>query len=134
MIPIIGIIGGIGSGKSTVADAMQHLGGHLIAADRLGHDALLQPDIKPKVIERWGEAILDNQGNPDRKKIAAIVFSKREELRALEALVLPSIEKRILHEIECARSRPGVKFIILDAAILVEAGWARHCDKIVFVD
>jgi dephospho-CoA kinase len=134
MIPIIGIIGGIGSGKSAVADAMQHLGGHLIAADRLGHDALLQPDIKPKVIERWGEAILDNQGNPDRKKIAAIVFSKREELRALEALVLPSIEKRILHEIECARSRPGVKFIILDAAILVEAGWARHCDKIVFVD
>jgi dephospho-CoA kinase len=55
-------------------------------------------------------------------------------LRYLESLVFPFIEKRILGEIACARARNEIRFIILDAAILLEAGWHQHCDKIVFVD
>ena len=105
MIPTIGIVGGIGSGKSAVADAMRSLGGHLISGDRLGHDALLQPDIKAKLRERWGDAILDEHGDIDRKKIAAIVFADANELKALEAQVFPYIEKRIIQEIALARSR-----------------------------
>ena len=134
MIPIIGIIGGIGSGKSFVADAMTNFGGHLIAADAFGHEALQQPDIQTKLLERWGKTILDTQGNPDRKKIGRIVFSDAKELRALEALVFPYIEKRILEEIAAARKDSDIKFIVLDAAIMVETGWDRHCQKIVFVD
>jgi dephospho-CoA kinase len=134
MIPTLGIVGGIGSGKSAVADAMRSLGGHLIAADRLGHEALLQSDIKAKLRQRWGDAILDERGDADRKKIGAIVFTDPAELRALEAQVFPYIEKRIVEEIAHARTRNDVKFIILDAAILLETGWHRHCDKIVFVD
>jgi dephospho-CoA kinase len=134
MIPVIGIIGGIGSGKSLVADAMQELGGYLIAADRLGHDALLQTDIKAKVVERWGTDLLDAHGNLDRRKIGAIVFADSTQLRALESFVFPYIEKRISEEITTARARSGVKFIVLDAAILLETGWHLHCDKIVFVD
>ncbi|MBI1830345.1 MAG: dephospho-CoA kinase, partial [Planctomycetes bacterium] len=134
MIPIIGIVGGIGSGKSLVAQAMQQLGGHLVAADAIGHDALRQPEIIAKVVARWGDAILDPQGLPDRQKIGQIVFSNREELTALEAMVFPFIEKHIAQEIESARKRTDATFIILDAAVMLEAGWHRHCDKIVFVD
>jgi dephospho-CoA kinase len=134
MIPVIGIVGGIGSGKSLVADAMGKLGGHVIAADQLGHDALLQPDTKAQLVARWGEEILDNQGIPDRIKIGRIVFSDVSELRALEALVFPHIERNIVSEIASARARPSVKFIVLDAAVMVEAGWHKHCDKIVYVD
>jgi dephospho-CoA kinase len=134
MIPTIGIVGGIGSGKSAVADAMRSLGGYLIAGDRLGHEALLQLDIKAKLRERWGDTILDEHGDIDRKKIAAIVFADTGELKALEAQVFPHIEKRIIQEIALARSRDEIKFIILDAAILLETGWRRHCDKIIFVE
>ena len=134
MIPTLGIVGGIGSGKSVVADALRTHGGHLIAADQLGHDALKQADILAKLVERWGKQILDPNGDADRKKIAGIVFGDPGELRALEALVFPYIEKRIIEEMAQAKARPDGKFIILDAAIMLESGWHRHCDKIIFVD
>src|ERR1022692_271234 len=134
MIPTIGIVGGIGSGKSFVADAMQRLGGYLIAADPLGHEAHKQADIKAQVIERWGNGILEDGGDVDRRKLGRIVFADATELQALESLVFPYIEKRILEAMAGARTRSDVKFIILDAAIMLETGWHRHCDKIVFVD
>ncbi len=62
------------------------------------------------------------------------MFASADELRALEAMVFPYIEKRIGEEIAQARCQPDVKFIILDAAILLETGWQRNCDKVVFVD
>jgi dephospho-CoA kinase len=134
MIPVIGIVGGIGSGKSAVADAMRRLGGRLISADDFGHEALRQPDIKAQLIKRWGNQILDPQGNPDRKMVGRIVFENTDELRALENLVFPFIEKKINQEITSARADAGVKWIILDAAIMIETGWHRQCDRIVFVD
>ncbi len=134
MIPTIGIVGGIGSGKSVVADAMVPLGGYLIAADLLGHEALREPDIRAKLVERWGPGILNAQGEIDRRAVAAIVFADAVQLRILEAFVFPFIENRILAEMLHARARPDVRFIILDAAILLEAGWDRHCDKVLFVD
>lgn len=134
MIPTIGIIGGIGSGKSVVARAMELLGGHRIDADRFGHEALAQSDIKAHLVTHWGDAILDEKGNADRKKIGRIVFSNPNDLRTLESLVFPFIENKIRDEIARARSDPRVKFIILDAAIMLETGWHRHCDQIVFVD
>lgn len=134
MIPTIGIVGGIGSGKSFVADTMRKLGGYLIAADQLGHEALKDADIKAKLILRWGNEILDDEGNPDRRKLGRIVFADASELKALEALVFPYIEKRIREELACARTQPEVRFIILDAAIMIETGWRRYCDKLLFVD
>jgi dephospho-CoA kinase len=134
VIPAIGIVGGIGSGKSMVADAMRKLGGFLVAADSLGHEALRSPDIKTKVIEHWGNAVLDESGEVDRKKLGRIVFADAAELKTLEALVFPYIERRIREETADARNRSGVKFIILDAAIMLETGWHRICDKLMFVD
>jgi dephospho-CoA kinase len=133
-LPTIGIVGGIGSGKSLVAEVMQKLGGYLIAADPLGHEALQQPDICAKLTERWGNGILDERGHVDRRTLGRIVFANANELAALEALVFPYIEQRILQETARARTQPDFPFIILDAAIMLETGWHEYCDKILFVD
>src|SRR5438132_14343502 len=100
---ILGIVGGIGSGKSLVADELVQMGGTLIAADKLGHEALRQADIKDKVIERWGRELLDEKGEIQRRVLGRIVFADAKELRALEALVFPYIGKRIQEEIAKAR-------------------------------
>ena len=132
--PILGIVGGIGSGKSLVASELARLGGFIITGDRLGHEALEQADIRRKVRERFGPEILDEQGNVDRRKLGARVFADRAELRALEELVFPFIERRIDEEIDRAQLRDDAGFIVLDAAVMLEAGWDRVCDKLIFVD
>src|SRR2546423_6582366 len=84
---VVGLIGGIGSGKSRVAAEFARRGARVIAGDQLGHEALRQPDVKARVVERWGRDILDADGEVDRRKVARIVFANATELRALEAIV-----------------------------------------------
>src|SRR5579884_3607382 len=94
---VVGLIGGIGSGKSTVAQAFARRGAKVIVGDALGHEALRQPNIKAGLVQHWGPQILDEAGEVSRRKVAAIVFAKtpeaRNELRALESLVFPWIER-----------------------------------------
>jgi dephospho-CoA kinase len=132
--PVIGLIGGIGSGKSLVAAELVKHGGVLISGDRLGHEALRQPEIRSQLVARWRETILDANGEIDRKRLAGIVFASPAERRALEATVHPYIGRRIREEIAKARQRPDVRLIVLDAAIMLEAGWHGVCDYLVFID
>src|SRR5213596_14082 len=98
--PVIGLVGGIGAGKSTVAAALVKHGGRVVAADPLGHEALEQPEIRERVIEVWGERdILTPQGKVDRKKLGRIVFPSPVERSRLEHLVHPYIEQRLREEI-----------------------------------
>ncbi|HEV2946520.1 MAG TPA: dephospho-CoA kinase, partial [Gemmataceae bacterium] len=83
---------------------------------------------------RWGHEILNDQGEVDRRRLGAIVFADPKERQALETLVFPWIEKRIDEELDRAMDNPQVNFVVLDAAIMLEAGWAKRGDKIVFVD
>lgn len=133
--PVLGLVGGIGAGKSTVAAALARHGGRILAGDPLGHEALEQPDILARVTEIWGDrGILTAAGKVDRKKFGRIVFPSPVERSRLEHLVHPYIEKRIREEIDKAVADPAVKFVVLDAAIMLEAGWDGVCDKLVFVD
>jgi dephospho-CoA kinase len=133
--PVIGLVGGIGAGKSTVAAALVKHGGRVVAADPLGHEALERPDIRARVIEVWGERdILAPQGKIDRKKLGRIVFPSPVERSRLEHLVHPYIEQRLREEIANAQRDPIVKFVVLDAAIMLEAGWDGVCDKLIHVD
>jgi dephospho-CoA kinase len=133
--PVIGLVGGIGAGKSTVAAALVRHGGRVVAADELGHEALKQPDIRERVIEVWGErGVLTPDGAVDRKKLGAIVFPSPVERTRLEHLVHPYIEGRIREEIANAQEDPAVKFVVLDAAIMLEAGWDGVVDKLIHVD
>jgi dephospho-CoA kinase len=131
--PVIGLVGGIGSGKSAVARALARRGGALVEADRLGHEALSQPEILQQVRELWGERVLDANGQVDRKKLGAIVFASPVERTKLERVVHPWIGGRIRAAIERHRSDPAVGFVVLDAAVMLEAGWNRACDKLIYV-
>jgi len=133
--PVLGLLGGIGAGKSTVADALVRHGGRVVAGDPLGHEALEQPDILARVVEIWGErGILTPEGKIDRKKFGRIVFPSPVERSRLEHLVHPYIERRIREEIDKAVADPAVKFVVLDAAVMLEAGWDGVCDKLIYVD
>jgi dephospho-CoA kinase len=132
--PVLGLIGGIGSGKSFVAAELVRHGGAIVSGDQAGHEALRQPDIKAHVVERWGPGVLNDSGEIDRRKVGAIVFADPVERKALEEMVFPFIERRLREEIEKTRRDPAVRFVVLDAAIMLEAGWNKVCDRVVYVD
>lgn len=132
---VIGLVGGIGAGKTLVAAALAKHGGRVIAADPLGHEALEQHDIRDRVAEAFsGRDILTEDGQVDRKKLGQVVFPSPVERSRLEHLVHPYIEERIREEIYKADADPAVQFIVLDAAIMLEAGWDDVCDKLIYVD
>lgn len=133
---VIGLIGGIGAGKTAAARAFAARGGVVIDADALGHEALEQPEIRQRVLERWSDRgnLLKPDGKLDRRAIGRIVFADPAELRALEGMVFPYIGMRARQEIERAQARADAKFVVLDAAVMLEAGWSDACDRVVYVD
>jgi dephospho-CoA kinase len=131
---VVGLVGGIGSGKSQVAAAFARHGARVIAGDQLGQAALRDPDIRARVAARWGHDVLDEHGEVNRRRLAAIVFADAAELKALEAITHPWIRRRIQAEIEEARGDPHVPLIVLDAAIMLEAGWNDVCDRLIYLD
>lgn len=133
--PVLGLVGGIGAGKSTVAAALERHGGRVVAGDPLGHEALEQPDILARVADVWGDrGILTPDGQVDRQKFGRIVFPSPVERTRLEHIVHPYIGRRIREEIDRAQADPTVKFVVLDAAVMLEAGWDDVCDKLIYVD
>lgn len=134
MKPILGIVGGIGSGKSHVAALFARHGAYVIDADQLGHQALMEPGVRIQIQSLWGDAVFSNHGDVDRKKLAAIVFSQPSEKARLEAIVFPFIGEGIVNSINKCQRDPSVKLIVLDAAILLETGWKKHCDAVIFVE
>jgi dephospho-CoA kinase len=133
--PVIGLVGAIGAGKSTAAAAFALRGGHVIDADALGHDALEQPEIRRMVLDRWGAKgiVRSTDGRIDRKAVAGIVFANPAERAALEGMVYPYIGRRAAEGIAAAQASPEAKFIVVDAAVMLEAGWTI-CDRLVYVD
>jgi dephospho-CoA kinase len=132
--PVVGLVGGIGAGKSTAAKCFAVRGGQVIDADVLGHEALRRPEVIESLVRRWGERVRRADGSLDRREIAKIVFADAAERAALEATVFPYIGERTRELIAAAQANPGVAFVVLDAAVLLEAGWGDVVDKLVFVD
>ena len=132
--PVIGLVGGIGAGKSLAAAALAARGGAVIDADRIGHEVLQLPEVVDRLAARWGPRVLRPDGTPDRRAIAAVVFADPAERAALEAIVFPEIERRARAAVAAARADPAVRFVVLDAAVMLEAGWHGVCDKLIYVD
>lgn len=137
-IPVIGIIGGIGSGKSSVARwASEHANLAVVDADRLGHLALENDRIKSALRQRFGDQIFDAAGEVQRSALARVVFGPSELQQAargdLERIVHPEIESRIAEAITQAAAG-HCQGVLLDAAVLLESGWQKRCDAVVFVD
>ena len=132
-LPVIGLAGGIGAGKSTVANAFARLGCFVIDSDARAKAALDRPDVRSQLVQWWGEPILTTDGRVDRSKIAAIIFADSEQRRRLEQLVHPIVREdraAMIREALAARARA----VIVDAPLLFEAGVDAECDTVVFVD
>ena len=132
--PVIAIVGSIGAGKSTAAKILAECGGAWIVADALGHEALEQADIVQRVVETWGPSVLSNDGSVDRRALAKIVFHDASERKALENMVYPYIGRRVREELLRADNDATFRFVVLDAAVLLEAGWTDIYDRLLFVD
>ena len=131
--PVIGVLGGIAAGKSLVAQQLARLGAGVLDADQAGHDVLRQPEVVQAVVRRWGPEVLDPDGTINRRRLAQRVFDHAEELKHLEAITHPRIEQRLRRQAG-RLVQQGAKALVLDAPLLLRAGWDRWCDLLVFVD
>lgn len=130
---IIGLAGGVASGKSAVAAELAALGCTVCDSDADARRALDRPDVRSQIMQWWGGETFDDQGHADRTKIAAIVFKDPAQRTRLERLVHPIVHAERAKQIEQA-ARRGAPAVVIDAPLLFEAGVDRECDAVVFVD
>lgn len=130
---ILGILGGIGSGKSTVTRMFADLGAKTLDADAIAHELIEREDTKSTLRQWWGDEIIAADGTVDRTKIAERVFSDAEELVRLEKLLHPEIRARIEEKIGEFKENNG-KFLVLDVPLLASSTLRDFCDKILFVN
>jgi len=131
---VIGILGGICSGKSSVAGELGKLGCAVIDADEIAHKYLDQDHIVSQLGRQFGGGIASAQGGIDKAELAKLVFSDAERLKALTDLIHPLVTSEIEQLIEQYKADPAVPAIVLDVPLLVEIGYENRCDKLIFVD
>lgn len=126
---IVGITGGFGSGKSTVARFFGGLGVYVIDADKLAHKALRKNSpVYPRIVKQFQQAC-DQKGNIDRKKLARLVFTNPRGRKKLEALIHPYVFDQIRRRID--RAKQAV--VVIEVPLLYESGFDRFCHKTVAV-
>ncbi len=131
--PVIGIVGGIGSGKSAIAAQFAQLGCAIIDSDKLSHEAIESPEIKAELLAWLGDAVFEPQGRVMRKAVGAMVFSDPQKLARLNGLIHPWIAKHRQQEMAQHLANPAIKAIVWDSPLLLETGLNRECDAVVFV-
>jgi dephospho-CoA kinase len=134
----IGLVGGVASGKSLAAKMLVELGAGLLDADRTGHAVLAEDaEVHQALHERWGDAVFAADGSVDRAAVARRVFADDDTAKAdrefLEGLLHPRIRRRLeaLRNQYAAENKPAV---VLDAPVLLEAGWGPMCDLLLMID
>ena len=138
-VPVLAIVGGVGSGKSAVARWLaSERNAVIVDGDSAGHQVLRQSAVKEQLRHRFGDAIFDEQGEVKRSTLARLVFGDSPEQRQsrdeLEQIVHPQIRAALGEQIAQIRNAKAATAIVLDAAVLFEAGWDDLCDAVVFVD
>jgi dephospho-CoA kinase len=131
MAIVIGLTGGIASGKSTVAALLQELGAHNIDADRLGH-RVYEPGTTgfQKVVNAFGHDIVARDGTIDRRILGGKVFGAPEQMARLSEITWPEIRKLAASEISDLKRKHRNGVIVLEAAVLLEAGWEDLVDEV----
>jgi dephospho-CoA kinase len=131
---VIGITGSIGSGKSEVAAAFHQEGAAILNADEIAKATLKKGEEGYKVLTAvFGEEINDGRGCIDKQKLASIIFSDREKLKKLNALIHPIVHNRIKEKITELRKMNPDTVIVIDAPLLIEAGFHKMVDKVILV-
>jgi dephospho-CoA kinase len=130
---VVGLAGGIGSGKSAVARLLSEMGAVVSDSDTEARRALQRADVRARLVEMWGPEILDESGAVDRAMVAGIVFSLPDAREKLEQIIHPIVHRARLRRLVRAR-REQAPALVIDAPLLFEANVDQECDLVVFVD
>lgn len=140
---LVGLVGRIGAGKSTVARLMAARGARVIDADRIAHDVLVESDVAGEIAALLGPEALGADGAVDRRALASLVFgdtsTHHHRLEGLESIIHPRVRARIMEmlehqpSVEADRSE-GARIVVLDIPLLMHGGWAERCDWLVRVE
>jgi dephospho-CoA kinase len=125
---VIGLTGGIGTGKTTVAEILSRLGAVIVEADKLGHEVLQDKPAKRELISAFGNDILAADGSVDRKKLAAKAFTSPEAVATLNSIVHPRMYRKTVEKLNELRAQG--KPAVLDAPLLIEAGIVHLVDEV----
>ncbi|MDP2930927.1 MAG: dephospho-CoA kinase, partial [Chloroflexota bacterium] len=127
---VIGLTGGIGTGKSTVSKFLVELGALVVDADKVGHE-VFKPGTEAwrEVVAAFGKKVLAANGDIDREKLGDIVFNTPESLARLNRIMHPRIKDAIEAQLEEYR-RQGTKVVVIEAPLLIEAEWAPSVDEV----
>jgi len=127
---VIGLTGGIASGKSTVSGLLAEMGAIVLDADKVGHEALSPgAEAYQDVVSAFGHEIVLPDGRIDRKKLGEIVFNSAEALARLNAIMHPRMYKMMEQRLDVYRQQ-GVPVVVLEAAVLLEAHWTPLVDQV----
>ena len=128
---IIGLTGGIASGKSTVASTLETWGAYVIDADKLGHNAYISgTQAFTDVVTAFGDDIIGADGEVDRRSLGGKVFGNPERLKKLTDIVWPAIMRTAEQEIASAKAENLNRVVVLEAAVLIEADWLSLVDQV----
>lgn len=138
-LPVIGVVGGIGSGKSSVP---RHLAARrrlvIIDADRIGHELLQNSEVQKEIKIHFGDAVFTEDGTVHRGELAKQVFGPTDQhtqsRQTLNSILHPRIRTNIQERIRKENQAGEAEAIVLDAALMLETGWHSVCDVVVFVD
>lgn len=136
---VLGITGGIASGKSQVTEILASHGALVIDADRIGHQVLEDHAVQTLLVRQFGQSVLSQETKSvDRKRVAELVFGDTphaiQRRRSLEAITHPPIRAGIRQQLDEALRSATLRWIVLDVPLLLESGWDKSCDAVWFVD
>ena len=132
--PVIGLAGGIASGKSLVADILAELGAGVIDADKLTHEVLHSEEVRRQIQKWWGPDTSDEAGLLDRRKLAEIVFNDPAKRKKLEGLTHPRVNELRDQRMNELKADERIHAIVLDIPLLFEVGQNALCDQVIFVE
>ena len=131
---VIGLTGSIGTGKREAARQLEALGASIISADEVGHEAYTpNTEAWEQVIAAFGDDILQDDGDIDRRKLGAIVFSDPSQLEKLNQIMHPRMARMVSDKIGVLRDQ-GVNVVVVEAALLFEAGWDTLVEEVWVTD
>jgi dephospho-CoA kinase len=131
---VIGLTGSIGTGKSEAARKLEALGASIISADQVGHEAYTpNTEAWEQVVAAFGDGILQEDGEIDRRKLGGIVFSDPGKLEQLNQIMHPRMARMVANKIEALRIE-GVDVVVVEAALLFEAGWDSLVEEVWVTD
>jgi dephospho-CoA kinase len=134
---VLGIVGGVASGKSAVSQAFARRGAAVLDADQVGHQVLAEPEVIAAFRQRWGDGVAGPDGQIIRRAVAERVFGESPEAARerdfLNSVTHPRIRRLLTEMLTHLRSQ-GTTLAVIDAALLHETGWDQLCDGVLFVD